>query len=287
MRLFKSNFILVSLIALGACTQPLSDQVSKEFDGLASAAASVAGTPDRLQRELYRETNENRNLCNYLRGADYSLGVEANRAPVTTLAAQQAAAGRALTSYVKALVDASRGQSLAELEEARAGFGTALSDFATAAGADARIGDASVQAFALLGRVGESSRQMRIREIMREAIDPLFLLEDLLTRDVAQVSEETEEFARRWNSSARCVLTASRRLPDADQRLAELSARQTQIDADLKLIRSGPAAVRNLRIAHVLTVTADKPLEEAFAEFVAILQEVEALVETIEGKDTE
>ena len=270
---------------LGACTQPLSDQTAQEFDALASAAASVAGTPDRLQRELFIETRENRNLCNYLRGLDFQLGLSNASSPVTTLATEQASAGKALTGYIEALVEASRGKSIADLESARTGFTTALGEFATAAGIETRFSDVAGQAFALVERVGESSRQKRIRGIMRDAIDPLFLLEDLLKRDVAQIGVETEQFARRWDNSARCVLTASRRLPDAEERLTSLSTRRTEIDADLQLIRSGPEAVRRLRIAHVLAVTTDEPIEEAFAVFVEILQEVEALVNAIEGKE--
>ena len=87
---------------------------------------------------------------------------------------------------VRALVEAARGKSLAELEKARPGVGTSLGAFAAAAGMESNVAGVATKVNELADRVGENRRQQRIREIMADAIDPLFLLQSLLAKDVAK-----------------------------------------------------------------------------------------------------
>jgi len=273
--------LLALLLFVSACAQPLSQETTDELDALATSAASVVGLPAELQTAALTEARRNQALCRYLSGGGYQLGVDIAPVAISNLAAEQSKAGKALKSYVTALIDATRGASLADLEKAQADFSGAAGSFFEAAGFSSGSGELFDAALSLASRVGESQRQKRIRTIMREAIDPLFILEALLRRDAARTISETESAVSKWSSSARCVLTNSSRSSNAIEIFDTYNERSTVFQRQLKSVRGAPDAVEKLRVSHILAVTNPESFESAIQEAVEVLQDLDALVAAI------
>lgn len=268
-----------------ACTQPLPDEDAEQFGVAATRATSVVGLPNQAQSRMWRETQENQRLCTHLRGGAIDLDQVDGKPPVTDLARQQAEAGAALSAYAKALADAMNGGSVAELAAAQEQFDTAFGAFATATGTAANDQAAIGSAFELVRRIGEGDRQRRIRQIMRDAIDPLFLLQDLLEQDVSQVVGETERFLADWDRAAECVLRASRQRSEGPAMLAELTATRAELAGQMRLIRQAPEPVDALKRLHVEVVTDTKSLAEALPELVGLLTIVDELTTQLTGED--
>lgn len=271
-----SRLCVVLIVLLGACARPLSDEAADDLSALAGSAASMVGAPAEIQAELGREAAENRALCRYLSTGAVDLGAPPARPAVSALAREQAAAGRALDAYVAALVEASRGESLQGLRDAQARFGGAVSTFASAAGSGT-AGGLAAAGLEVAQQRGEARRQREIREIMRQAIDPLFLLEALLKRDVGAVAAQTDRAVAAWEREARCLLRASRSRAEAPEVFEDLTRRRQEIGRQVAAVRTAPEAVETLRVAHILAVTEPDGFRQSIATVVEVLSEMDAL----------
>ena len=277
------SILALLVVGLAACAKPLPEDTTDEFTKLATSAASITGVPAELQSVALTGAAENQRLCQYLSGKTIKLGAPAKPPKPSELALKQAAAGKALKSYVQALTDATSGKSLQKLTEAQAGLTTAVTEFSTIAFGETQVGPVSEAAFALVSRVGEARRQERIREVMRDAIDPLFILEALLKRDVGEVTKQSEQAVAKWDTQAKCVLSNSRKLDGSIERFKEFDQRSQTLANQMKSIKRGPDAVKALRKAHILAVTEPTNFEEAIKDAVAVLKDFEALFNAVEG----
>ena len=272
---------LLAICALVAgCTPPLSQDTADEFSSLATAAASFVGAPAELQKAALTDAGKNRRMCSYLSGGSYDLGANASITRVSRLALQQAGAGRQLKTYVESLVEASRGGSVEKLEEAKSGFAGGLSELLTAAGvSEAAAAGPLVE---LVVKAGEGRRQARIREIMKDAIEPLFILRDLLNQDVTQVASETEAAVRKWDASAKCVLRHSRRGADPIGTFEAYDTRRSEYEKLLAAVSNAPKAVENLYIAHLLAVQNPDDFQSSIDDIVFVLQQIDGIKSAFE-----
>jgi len=268
--------LVVSSIVLG-CSQPIDPSTSDDLEKLANFSSSLVGLPAETQILANSKTSQNLRVCAYLAGNHYKINSDTRSGKATKLAREQSKAGLALQNYVDALVDASRGESVDQLKAAQAGFQAATTDFFSAAKFDDSVGQIANSAVNLALRAGESSRQSRIRRIMREAIDPLFLLEELLKQDQVQTLEETQEAVAQWERSARCVLKYSRQKSNATSIFVEFNKDADLLYSNVERVRIAPGAIKKLRIAHILAVTNPDSFNDAIGEAVQVLEEVKKI----------
>lgn len=275
-------FLACIFLTLSACAKPLEEKTSDEFSRLATSAASLVGKPAETQIIALSEANKNERLCSYLSGNSFTLGVPSSPIRATPLAQQQAVAGAALDRYVKSLISASRGDSITKLTAAENQLKAAVTGFAQEAGNE-QSGSIFNSSLTLASRIGEPRRQTMVRSAMRDAIDPLFILEALLKRDAQEVTQETRKAVAAWDKAALCVLQHRRNSSDSSSLFNTFDERRAVLTEQLALIERAPEAVEKLRVAHILAVTEPGSFEAAIAEVVSVLQELEALQSAIEG----
>ncbi|WP_299301364.1 hypothetical protein [uncultured Litoreibacter sp.] len=277
----RPKALAVFMVLLGACTDPLSQETGEEFQSLANAAASFVGAPGELQRKALRGAREHQNVCNYLNGRPYALGEDRTKINVSKLAAEQEAAGKALKSYVEALVDASRGGSISKLDEAKEKFQSGAGDLLKVANVSSLKAGVISAGVALAVRAGESRRQQKIRDVMWSNVDTLARLEILLSDDLSRVTRETEAAVAAWDRATRCVLRANRSRSDAIPRLQDYDQQRLEMSKLLGAVRNAPAAVKKLRFAHLIAAKSPESFEDTIKDVVEVLQELDAIRDAV------
>lgn len=274
---------VVLCLFLVGCEVPLPDETSKELGELSQFAASALGAPAQVQRTAQAQAQENQKLCRYLSGGSFPLGQAPNRIEVSMLASAQEETGQLLLAYLEALNEASRGETIAELTDAREGLITSISAFETQATGETRISPVVEAVGTLISRAGESRRQIRIRSIMDETSDAMDVLSFLVERDVAEAIGETEEAIDVWDRSARCLLRVTRSRPNAIEVLQMLDAQRREFNGQLVVIQRGPQTMIRLAEAHLLASDAEIEFEQALSVVTSIINETRALVDAVEG----
>lgn len=279
------NFVsaLLAYAFLVGCTQPISEETSQQLGNVTRFAASALGAPADVQRTALSQAYEYQRLCRYLSGGSIQLGQAKSRVEVSSLAVAQEQTGQLLLTYLEALEDASRGESMAELMQARQGFVASVGEFETAARGSSEISPVVEALGNLIARAGESQRQARIRGVMDETTDTLEILSALVERDVAEAIQDSEASIVVWDRSARCILSAIRTRPGAIELYERLDAQRREFAAQIVTIQRGPATVNSLVDAHLLAGEETATFEQVLQQVISVAEETNALVEAVGG----
>lgn len=269
--------LLAANIWLTACAQPLTEETAENFGLLASTAASFVGAPAELQWAALSGARENDRLCRYLTGQAYELGASNEKVQISALAAEQEGAGKALKSYVEALVEASRGGSLEALEKAKAGFNEGATSVLTEAKVSGTDVAAVLAGTSLILRAGESRRQARIREIMWDTVDTLAALEIVLRDDLSRVTRETRQAVTSWDRSVTCIMKKSRNKDSAIEIFGTYDGQRREMNKLLAAVENAPAAVQKLRFSHMVAAKEPAAFEEAIQTAAEALAELDAI----------
>jgi hypothetical protein len=155
--------------------------------------------------------------------------------------------------YAAALIEATEGASVAELDAAAEGFKARAVEVAGGGAILTPLADL-IEDAAL--SVGEARRQARIREIMLDVQPSLFQLERRLVSDAPSVVAENRSFIGAWERAARCVLTRIKSEPStAISYFDEIRAARAEISRDIALAEKAPDAIEALSEAHFLIAT--------------------------------
>ena len=249
-KLFTS---LLAAVCLAACTPPIG---SDELAGLGSRTDAVSralGSPIKVQTRMISETAEYQRLCDYFSGRRIALDDEPPSRGPTETARNMDRVADVMGRYAAALIEATEGSSVAELEAAAAGFKTRALD--VIGGGDVASPLAELFENAALS-VGESRRQARIREIMMDVQPSLFQLERRLVSDAPSVVAENRSFVAAWERAARCVLTRLRSDPTtAIPYYDRIREGRAEIFRAIVLAEKAPDVVEALSEAHFLIAT--------------------------------
>jgi len=275
-------FVSVSILLVG-CAQPISEETAQRLGNVTGFAASALGAPADVQRTAFSEASEYQRLCRYLSGGAIQLGQAQTRVEVSSLAVAQEQTGRLLLAYLEALEDASRGESIAELTQARQGFVASVGELETAVLGSTEISPVVEAVGNLIARAGESQRQARIRGIMDETTDTLEILSALVERDVAEVIQDSEAAIVVWDRSALCLLDAMRSRPGAIELYERLDAQRRAFAAQIVTIQRGPATANSLVDAHLLAGEQTATFEQVLELIISVAEETQALVDAVEG----
>ncbi|MFS4437167.1 hypothetical protein ACMA5I_03025 [Paracoccaceae bacterium GXU_MW_L88] len=281
----KRNFVssILAFAFLIGCTQPISEDSSQQLDNVTRFAASALGAPANVQRTALSQASEYQRLCRYLSGAETQLGPVESRVEISSLALAQEQTGELLLAYLEALEDASRGESITELTQARQGFVVSVGEFEAAARGSAEISPVVDALGNLIFRAGESQRQARIRGIMYETTDTLEILSALVERDVAEAIQDSEAAMVVWDRSAGCILSAMRTRPGAIDLYERLDAQRREFATQIVIIKRGPATLNSLVDAHLLAGEETATFEQVLQQVTSVAEETNTLVEAVEG----
>ncbi|WP_143515519.1 hypothetical protein [Pseudooctadecabacter jejudonensis] len=239
----------MAIVAMTACTQPLTEDQASRLTNTSQQIGASLSLSATLQQQAHDNAYTTQNLCRYLAGqSDYGLGQLAPELDIGQTAKDRLALARKLTAYLEALIEASRGESLNDLETARDDFVAAASRLTpTTAPIEPVLGGS----LRLFGRIAEAQRQREIRSIMDGVADAISTLPVILRGDQAAVLADVEAQIARYEHAARCVLRVQRTDDAAAEAFAQYDTSIRSLRAQTALIAAAPALVARLRTAHI------------------------------------
>lgn len=257
------------LSACGISQEPLTkfgEATEKTTSVLAAASSAEAGM--RADAAIAHQS------CHFLLGQPYTLGASIQTG--NDLLNGQAGVANALTAYAKALQEATDAEGVKALQEAGSGFVSALSDDLELAAAP----DLGVLLNAAI-LISEAQRVREIKMVMARVQASLFALEIRVKEDAKEVERLLDVAERRWEQSARCVLSASRRTgSSADALFREYDTKKRQWQAERKKASQAVRAVSSLIAAHVAVLADDGDFEAGLANLNTFLESVETAKES-------
>ena len=267
--------VAVAAVTLSACTQPLSEGQATALQTSADQIAASLSLSATLQQDAHEAAFVTSNLCQYLEGrADYRVGALPPALDIGQTARERLGLSRSLKGYLTALIDASRGASLANLEVAR-------DDFVTQAAAltqtPTTVEPVLAAAFGLLTRFAEAERQRAIRAIMDGVADDISTLPVLLAGDQAAVLSDVEAQIARYEQVTRCVLHVRRSDPEAAEVFATYDTEIRALRAQTTLIKAAPGLVRRLRQTHIDIVDEKVPFADGLGQLADVLEDINSL----------
>lgn len=275
--MIKSLFALLAAVCLAACTPPIGSDDLAGLGERTDAVSRALGSPARVQSRLISETAEYQRLCDYFSGRGITLeNGPPSRRPTRTAQDMNHVAG-VMGDYAAALIDATEGASVAELETAAEGFKTRAVEVAGGGAILTPLADL-IENAAL--SVGESRRQERIREIMMDVQPSLFQLERRLVSDAPSVVAENRSFVGAWERAARCVLNRLKSEPStAISYFDRIRESRRDIMRDITLAEKAPDAIEALAEVHFLIAT--QPVDAKFTTDVIkkIYSDIDAVLE--------
>lgn len=266
----------LAAVTLSACTQPLSDEQTKALQTSADQIAASLSLSATLQQDAHEAAFVTSNLCQYLAGrGGYGVGALPPALDIGPTARDRLALSRSLKGYLSALIDASRGASLANLETAR-------DDFVTQAAAltqtPTTVEPVLAATFGLLTRLAEGERQRAIRAIMDGVADDISTLPVLLAGDQAAVLADVEAQIDRNEQAARCVLQVRRSDPAAAEVFTTYDTEIRALRAQTALIKAAPGLVRRLRQTHIEIVDEAVSFADGLGQLVDVLEDINTLI---------
>ncbi|MCR9140363.1 MAG: hypothetical protein NXI27_30650 [Alphaproteobacteria bacterium] len=256
---------------LSACS--ISQEPLTKFGEATEKTVGVLAAASKAEAEMRLDASVAHQSCNYLQGQPFTLGGSIQKG--SDLLKGQAGVARALTAYAKALQEATDAEGVKALQEAGDGFVSSLAeDLELAAAPEVGV---VLNAVILLS---EAQRIREIKMVMARVQASLLALEVRVKEDAQEVDRLLIAAQSRWEQSARCVLSASRRTgSSSDGLFREYDAVKRQWQAERKKASQALNAVSSLIAAHAAVLADDGDFDAGLANLNNFLESVETAKE--------
>ncbi|MEH6523596.1 hypothetical protein [Sulfitobacter sp.] len=265
----------LAVASLTACTQPLTEGQAAALQTTTGQIEASLSLPATLQQDAHGAAFVTGNLCEYLAGnRAYGLGALPPALDIGPTANSRLSLARALKRYLNDLIDASRGDSLTQLQTSRDAF---VVQAAALTGSPATVEPVLAATLVLLGRIGEAQRQDAIRGIMDGVADDISTLPVVLAGDEMAVLADVEAQIGRYEQAARCVLNVQRTDAAASEIFLAYDAEIRDLRAQAALIKAAPALVRSLRKIHIDIVDEKVSFVDGLSQLADVLEDINTI----------
>jgi hypothetical protein len=269
------GLLSLAVVSLTACTQPLTEGQAADLQTTTGQIEASLSLPATLQQDAYEAAFVTGNLCEYLAGnRAYGLGALPPALDIGPTANSRLSLARALKSYLNDLIDASRGDSLTQVQTSRDAF---VEQAAALTGSPATVEPVLAATLGLLARIGEAQRQDAIRGIMDGVADDISTLPVVLAGDEIAVLADVEAQIGRYEQAARCVLNVQRTDAAAAEIFAAYDAEIRDLRAQAALIKAAPTLVRSLRQIHIDIVDEKVSFADGLSQLADVLEDINTI----------